>query len=78
MKNRNVFRFILFMLVLSLSLSQIVRGQAPPPPGGHGWNGNQGSGGSAPVDGGSLLLLLGGLGYGAYKVIRANKKKIED
>ena len=48
-------------------------GQPPAPPGGHGLNGNQGQGGAAPLDGGSLLFMLGGAVYGAVKWIRAKE-----
>jgi hypothetical protein len=52
-----------------------VNGQAPNPPGGHGYNGNQGGGGAAPIDGGISILVMAGLGYGANKFIQAKKKK---
>ena len=73
MKKKNIYRLIGMALILCVSVSSMVQGQAPPPPGGHGRNGNQGAGGAAPIDGGSLIMLLGGLGYGGYKLIRANK-----
>jgi hypothetical protein len=69
---------ILF-IILSLASDGLIMGQPPAPPGGHGLNGNQGQGGSAPIDGASLLLLLGGAVYGAVKWIQAkNGNKIED
>jgi hypothetical protein len=70
MKKINIYRLVITLIIIFLTTYSMVHGQPPLPPGGHGMNGN---GGSAPVDGGSLLLLLGGLGYGTLKVIRANK-----
>jgi len=72
MKKRNIYRLIGITAILILLFTGIMQGQ-PPLPGGHGQNGNNGPGGAAPLDGGSLFLLLGSLGYGSYKVIRANK-----
>lgn len=63
---------ILF-IILALASDGLVMGQPPAPPEGHGLNGNQGHGGNAPLDGGSLLLMLGGAVYGAAKWIRARK-----
>jgi hypothetical protein len=67
-----------FMIIILLSADLDLRAEAPDPPGGHGWKGNHGSGGTAPLDGGSLFLFLAGLGYGAFKVIRANLRKKGD
>jgi len=78
MKKKNIYRLFIVVLILFLTVNSFVQGQPPVPPGGHGANGNQGSGGAAPLDGGSLLLLLSGLGYGSYKVIRANFRKKDD
>ena len=61
------------MIILTLASDGLVKGQPPEPPAGHGLDGNQGQGGFAPLDGGSLFLLLGGLVYGAYKLLRGNK-----
>jgi hypothetical protein len=63
---------ILF-IILTLASDGLLMGQPPAPPGGYGLNGNQGQGGSAPIDGGSLLLMLGGAIFGAVKWIRARK-----
>ena len=78
MKKRNIYRLIVTLVILSLSISSLVQGQPPNPPGSHGSNGNQGVGGTAPIDGGSLILLMSGVSYGAIKVIRAYKRKKED
>jgi len=75
MKRRNIYRIVILLTIVMISCYITVKGQAPNPPGGHGYNGNQGGGGNAPIDGGSLTLLLSGLGYGAFKVIRAIKTK---
>lgn len=75
MKRKSIYRILIMTIILFLIANMPVTGQPPDPPGGHGLNGNQGPGGAAPIDGGSLILLLGGLGYGAVKVIRANYKK---
>jgi hypothetical protein len=78
MKKNIIYRLFIIVTILFLSANSIVQGQAPDPPGGHGRNGNNGPGGAAPLDGGSLFLLLGGLGYGSIKVIRANYRKSAD
>jgi len=75
MKKRTIYRLVIAMIYITFSTYSLVYGQPPAPPGDHGLNGNQGPGGSAAIDGGALILLLGGLGYGAYKVIRANRRK---
>lgn len=74
MKRTNIIRLVILVVVLFLSADPVLNGQPAAPPGGHGLNGNQGPGGAAPVDGGSLFLLLGSIGYGTYKMIRANYK----
>jgi hypothetical protein len=75
MKKKNIYRLIITLIIIILSTYSMVHGQPPEPPGGHGINGNHGAGGAAPVDGGSLMLLLCGLGYGAQKLFRAFKGK---
>jgi hypothetical protein len=73
MKKKNICRLFILVLILSLPVTFTIKGQPPSPPGDHGLNGNQGAGGFAPVDGGSLLLLIGGIGYGGYKWIRKKR-----
>ena len=75
MKMSNIFRLVILVIILFLCADPILNGQPSAPPGGHGLNGNQGPGGAAPVDGGSLLLLLCSLGYGGYKLIRKLKRE---
>ena len=75
MKMSNIFRLVIIVAILFLSSSPVLNGQPSAPPGGHGLNGNQGPGGTAPVDGGGLILLIGSLGYGGYKLIRKLKRE---
>ena len=75
MKMTNIIRLVILVVVLFLYADLALTGQPAAPPGGHGLNGNQGPGGAAPIDGGSLILLMSGLSYGAIKVIRAYKEK---
>jgi hypothetical protein len=71
MKKTDNYRLVIMLSILFLSFCMLVDGQPPSPPGGHGLNGNQGPGGPAPVDGGSLILLISGFVYGIGKLIRA-------
>jgi hypothetical protein len=75
MKTRFIYRYIVVLTIALISGYLTVNGQAPNPPGGHGYNGNQGGGGAAPIDGGISILVMAGLGYGANKFIQAKKKK---
>jgi hypothetical protein len=75
MKKKNIYQYIIVVLTLFFSAVSLVNGQPPEPPGNHGLNGNHGPGGAAPVDGGSLLLIFAGLGYGAVKLVRGRGKK---
>ena len=74
MKKRNTYPLLLMTIIFIIFTATFVIGQ-PPLPGGHGYNGNQGTGGTAPVDGGGLLLLAWGLGYGVVKYIRNRMKE---
>ncbi len=63
---------ILLLLFVTMSYSQ-----PPQPPGsGHGQTGNQNSG-SAPVGGGTIILLILGATYGGKKTYRYFKDKEE-
>jgi hypothetical protein len=75
MKKRNIYLAIFTLIVISLSTFSMVNGQPPMPPGSHGSNGNQGAGGAAPVDGGVVMLVLSGVGYGGYKLVRKVRGK---
>jgi hypothetical protein len=75
MKKIFTLALAILFIILSLASDGLIMGQPPAPPGGHGLNGNQGQGGNAPLDGGSLMLMLGGVVYGAYKWIRENNRK---
>ena len=73
MKKIYIVTLTFLIMFLILASDGLVMGQPPAPPGGHGLNGNQGQGGTAPLDGGILFLLTGGIIYGAVKWIRAKK-----
>jgi hypothetical protein len=74
MKRQTTYKLAIFLIITALSVYSAVYGQPPMPPGDHGSNGNQG-GGFAPIDGGLLEMMLGILGYGAIKLLRAKKIK---
>jgi hypothetical protein len=79
MKKVLIITLTILTIILALASDGLIMGQPPAPPGGHGLNGNQGQGGYAPIDGGILLLMLGGVVYVAFKWIRAKYgNKIED
>ncbi len=79
-------RIILFgiTLVLLVFLSTALFADAPPPPGGDPTGGGAGSnatpiGGGANIQGGILILIVLGLGYGAKKLYDAKMKvAVED
>jgi hypothetical protein len=73
MKKFFIVLFTILIIILSLASDGLIMGQPPAPPGEHGLNGNQGQGGAAPLDGGSLLLILGAAVYGAVRWIRERK-----
>jgi len=75
MKRNIIYLIIMISTLVILPFENDLTAQPPYPPNDHGSNGNQGAGGAAPIDGGSLLLILSGLGYGVVKVIRASNKK---
>jgi hypothetical protein len=52
---------------VALSVPSSAQAPTPPPTGGSG-NGDQPIGGTAPIGGGILLLLVMGAGYGIKKV----------
>ena len=71
MKKIFLMSLSILIIILSLASDGLIMGQPPDPPGGHGLNGNHGSGGAAPLGGGSLLLILGAAVYGVVRWIRA-------
>jgi hypothetical protein len=73
MKRSIIYFTAIIVSALIYFSGQQLQAQPPNPPSGHGQNGNQGGGGYAPLDGGVLFLLLGGLGYGVAKVIRSKR-----
>ena len=76
---KKIYSIALTILIIFLTLASdgLVMGQPPAPPGGHGLDGNHAPGGSAPLDGGILYLLLAASVYGAFKLVRAFKRKKE-
>ena len=73
MTGKKIICIIMLNLAAAVISMQESNAQPPAPPSEHGINGNQGAGGAAPVDGGLGILLLGGVGYGVYKLIRGKK-----
>lgn len=78
MKKILLVTITILAIILALASDGLIMGQPPDPPGGHGLNGNHGSGGPAPLGGGSIFMVLGGLGYGVYRLIRGNLRKKDD
>jgi hypothetical protein len=75
MKKINISLIITLIIAFIMIASDGAFCQPPSPPEEHGLNGNQGPGGSASVDGGSLFLLLSGSSYGVYKLMRAFRRR---
>ena len=77
MKNKTYILLVSFVIVLLLGGMSHVKAQDPPhpPTQGHGNNGNQQPGGSAPLDGGLTILLALGLSYGARKTLKSMNKE---
>jgi hypothetical protein len=74
MKKINISFLLTLLIAFIVIASDGAFCQPPSPPDGHGLSGNQGAGGSAALDGGSMFLLLSGSSYGVYKLMRAWKK----
>jgi len=77
---KTIFRICI--LCAGLSLGTCLRAFSdeitpPPPPSEHGAGGNHGSAG-APIDGGLVILLSLGLGYGIKKYKNAGKNVSEN
>jgi len=67
-----------FGLIIGISAVSIAQpGGAPPPPSGHGSEGDQAPGGLAPIGSGLVILIAMGATYGAKKIFDA-RKKIEE
>jgi hypothetical protein len=76
---KNKFRILAisltFGLIIGISAISLAQPGPPPPPEGHGSDGNQApSGGTAPIGSGLLMLLGMGAAYGAKKVYNSRKK----
>jgi hypothetical protein len=69
---------VVTFIIMFLSISTVMFSQPPAPPDQHGINGNQGPGGPAAIDGGSLFLLVSAGSYGIYKLVRSRRLKNED
>lgn len=77
MKNIVKKLLVSLALVIFIGLGSFVAAQpsAPPPPSGHGSDGNQSpGGGAAPVGSGIALLLTMGAAYGAKKIYNTRKR----
>jgi len=79
MKNKIKILIISLTLGLLFGISAISVAQPgpPPPPGGHGSEGNQSPGGTAPIGTGLFIMITMGAAYGAKKLFDA-RKKLED
>lgn len=75
MNKKTIYKLVLTFIILTISIVSAVNGQPPSPPGGHGLNGDHGPGGFAPIDGGTLALVLFGLSYGISKLLIRRGKK---
>jgi hypothetical protein len=62
---------LIFGLLFGISAITIAQ-PAPPPPGNHGMDGNQG--GAAPIGSGLAILLTMGAAYGGKKIFDARKR----
>jgi hypothetical protein len=76
MKNKKVFIFLLFILVL-LPLGSLMAAPPPPPPPPGPSSGHVFIGGS-PIGSGLVLLVSLALGYGLRKYYNARKRKISE
>jgi hypothetical protein len=63
-------------LVMFIGLGSFVAAQPgpPPPPSGHGTDGNQAPGGGAPIGSGLVIMITMGAAYGAKKIFDARKR----
>jgi len=66
-----------FLFTMLMFTNQTFADNPPPPPSGHGSNGNQAPAG-APIDGGLGILLAMGAVYGGKKLYQARKDKQKD
>jgi len=61
---------------MTLAFAKHVNAQEPPhpPTSGHGINGNQNPGSSAPLDGGTGIIIALGIAYGFRKTLRSKEE----
>lgn len=71
MNKKKIFRVILSVWIVLILIITDTYSQPPAPPGGNGWNGNQGPGGFAPAEGGLILMILSSIFYGLVRIFRA-------
>jgi hypothetical protein len=75
---KNIFKVLAISLTIGLiagiSAISMAQPSAPPPPSGHGANGNQTPGGAAPIGSGLAILISMGAAYGAKKAFNARKR----
>lgn len=71
------YLLIIIVTIGAIALCNPAKAQEPPHPPtiGHGNQGNQAPGGTAPIDGGLGILITFGLAYGYQKVRAARKAK---
>jgi hypothetical protein len=75
---KNILKSVLLLSTIMLLTASLNVGlaQTPPAPPSHDKGGNQGkNGGGAPIDGGLAISLAMVAGYGAYKWLKAVRKK---
>ena len=80
MKKIIAISFLSILIYLTVDIFSPLKASCPPdPPGGHGLNGNQGSGGMAPIGGGLIIMLAAGAVYGLGKCVKGgtgSRKKL--
>lgn len=65
------------LLLVSFSLSTVLRADPPPPPGGgHGQTNNQTGGGAAPIGSGIAMLITAATVYGAWQLRKNSREEI--
>lgn len=76
---KNIRSLITALVILAgITFTQVSFSQPPaPPPSGSNGGSNTPMGGAAPIDGGLVILLAAGVGYGAKKVYHAKYSRKE-
>jgi hypothetical protein len=70
---KNIRLLISLLVILAgVTIAQVSFAQPPsPPPSGGNGGSNTPMGGAAPIDGGVVILIAAGVGYGAKKIYHA-------